>query len=76
MENMENMIFKKAWELLGEDSCFLCGKSLEDHIIETGGKFSMYCRTEYLHLMEAWNWKTVCRDCLPVIGKVENQVLD
>jgi hypothetical protein len=73
---MENMIFKKAWQLFGKDNCFLCNKSLESHIIETGGRFSMYCRTKYHHLMESWNWKTVCRDCLPVIEKIENQVLD
>jgi hypothetical protein len=73
---MENMIFKKAWEKLGENNCFLCGKSLEDHIIETGGRFDVHCRTEHLHLMESWNWKTVCRECLPVIEKIENQVLD
>ena len=73
---MENAIFKKAWELLGEDSCFLCGKSLTQHIQETGKRFDMYCRTEYRHLMESWNWKTVCRDCLPVIEEVDNQVLE
>ena len=70
------MIFKKAWELLGEDNCFLCGKSLESHIIETGKRFEMYSRTKYHFLMEAWNWKTVCRDCLPILEKIENQVLD
>jgi hypothetical protein len=73
---MKNMLFKKAWELLGEDNCFLCGKSLGKHLQDTGIRFEMYCRTEYLHLMEAWNWKTVCRDCHPVIDKIENQVLD
>jgi hypothetical protein len=73
---MENAIFKKAWELLGEDRCFLCGKSLAEHIQETGKRFDMYCRSEYHHLMESWNWKTVCRDCLPVIEEVENQVLE
>jgi hypothetical protein len=73
---MENAIFKKAWELLGEESCFLCGKSLAVHIQETGKRFDMYCRTEYHHLMVSWNWKTVCRGCLPVIEEVENQVLE
>ena len=73
---MENMLSKKAWKKLGEGNCFLCGKSLESHIIETGKRFDMYCRTEFHHLMEAWNWKTVCSDCLPVIEKIENQVLD
>ena len=73
---MENMIFKKAWEKLGEDNCFLCGKSLGEHIIETGGRFDMFCRTKYLHLMEEWNYKTVCIECHPVIEKIENQVLD
>jgi hypothetical protein len=70
------MLSKKAWDLFGEGNCFLCGKSLEVHIQDTGKRFDMYCRTEYLHLMEVWNWKTVCRDCLPVIEKIENQVLD
>jgi hypothetical protein len=70
------MLSKKAWELLGENNCFLCGKSLEEHVQDTGGRFEMHCRTKYLHLMESWNWKTVCRDCLPVIEKIENQVLD
>jgi hypothetical protein len=73
---MENAIFKKAWERLGADSCFLCGKSLAEHIQETGKRFDMYCRTEFRHLMESWNWKTICRDCLPVIEEVENQVLE
>ena len=44
--------------------------------IHTGKRFDMYCRTEYQHLMESWNWKTVCIDCLPDIEKIENQVLD
>jgi hypothetical protein len=70
------MLSKMAWEKLGEDNCFLCGKSLESHIIETGKRFDMFCRTKYLHLMEAWNWKTVCKCCLPVIEKIENQNLD
>ena len=73
---MENAISKKAWELFGEDNCCICGKSLESHVIETGGRFDMYCRTEHLFLMESWNWKTVCIDCLPVIEKIESQVLD
>jgi hypothetical protein len=70
------MISKKAWELFGEDNCFLCGKSLESHIIETGKRFDMFCRNKYHFLMEAWNWKTVCIDCHPVIEKIEHQVLD
>ena len=73
---MKNMIFKKAWELFGEDNCFLCGKSLEEHIQDTGRRFDMHFRTDYHHLMEAWNWKTLCRDCLPILEKIENQVLD
>ena len=73
---MENMLSKKAWEKLGKDTCFLCGKSLEEHIQDTGKRFSMYCRTGYHFLMEAWNWKTLCRDCLSVIEKIENQILD
>jgi len=73
---MENMIFKKAWELLGENNCFLCGKSLEEHIQDTGKRFDMHCRTEHNFLMEKWNWKTVCRDCLPIFDEIENQVLD
>ena len=73
---MENMIFKKAWELFGERNCFLCGKSLEEHVQDTGKRFDMYSRTEYQHLMESWNWKTVCIDCLPAIEKIESQVLD
>lgn len=73
---MENIIVKKAWELVGEHNCFLCDKSLEEHIQETGKRFDMYCRTENLHRIESWNWKTVCIDCLPVIEKIENQVLD
>ena len=73
---MKNMLFKKAWEKLGKDTCFLCGKNFETHLKETGKRFDMHCRTKYHHLMEAWNWKTVCRDCLPVIEKIENQVLD
>jgi hypothetical protein len=72
---MENLILKKAWEKLGKDNCFLCGKSFVEHIQATGKRFDMYCRTEYHYLMESWNWKTVCRDCLPVIEKIENQVL-
>jgi hypothetical protein len=39
-------------------------------------EFAMYCRSGYFHLMEAWNWKTVCRECLPVLEKIENQVID
>ena len=73
---MKNIISKKAWELLGEDNCFLCNKSLGKHLQQTGKRFDMYCRTEYHYLMEAWNWKTLCRDCLPDIEKIENQVLD
>jgi hypothetical protein len=73
---MKNAISKKSWELFGEENCFLCGKSLDEHIQETGKRFDMYCRTEYHYLMESWNWKTVCRDCLPVIEKIEHQVLD
>ena len=73
---MGNAIYKMAWELFGEDNCFLCGKSLEEHIQDTGKRFDMHCRTEYLHLMEAWNWKTICRDCLPIFDKIEKQVLD
>jgi hypothetical protein len=72
----ENEIFKKAWELLGEDNCFLCDKSLEQHIQETGNRFEMHCRTEYLYLMEAWNWKTLCRDCVSILKEIESQVLD
>ena len=70
------MLSKKAWDLFGENNCFLCGKSLEEHLMEKGKRFEMYCRTEYHFLMENWNWKTLCRDCLPVIEKIENQVLD
>ena len=73
---IENMLSQKAWEKLGEGNCFLCDKSLEEHIQDTGKRFDMYCRTKHLHLMESWNWKTVCRDCLPDIEKIENQVLD
>jgi hypothetical protein len=73
---VQKEISGKAWEKLGENTCFLCGKSLGEHIQETGQKFEMHCRTEYHHLMEAWNWKTVCKSCLPVIRKIENQVLD
>ena len=72
----ENGLFKKAWELFGEDNCFLCGKSLGEHIQETGKRFEMHCRTEYLHLMEAWNWKALFRDCVPIFKEIENQVLD
>ena len=72
---MESTIFKKAWELFGEDTCFLCSKSLEEYIQDKGKRFDMYCRTEYHHLMEAWNWKTVCKECLPILEKIENQVL-
>jgi hypothetical protein len=70
------MLSKKAWEKLGEDTCFLCGKSLQEHIQDKGKRFDMYCRTEYQHLMESWNWKTVCIDCRPVFEKIERQVLD
>jgi hypothetical protein len=70
------MLSKKAWDLFGENNCFLCGKSIQSHIIETGKRFEMYCRTEHHFLMEKWNWKTVCQDCLPDIEKIENQVLD
>ena len=70
------MLFKRAWEKLGEDNCFLCGKSLEEHIQDTGKRFDMFCRTKHHFLMESWNWKTVCSECLPVIEKIENQVLD
>ena len=73
---VQNEISEKAWEKLGENICFLCGKSLGENIQDTGKRFIMYCRTGYHFLMEAWNWKTVCRDCLPVIEKIENQVLD
>ena len=69
---MEEIILNIAWNLLGQDNCFLCGKSLEEHIEETGKSFDMHCRTGYLHRMEAWNWKTVCSDCLPVLEKIEN----
>ena len=72
---MKKIIFKKAWELFGENNCFLCGKSLEKHIRVTGKRFEMYCRTEDHHLMEAWNWKTLCRGCLPILEKIENRVL-
>jgi hypothetical protein len=70
------MLSKKAWTLFGRGSCFLCGKTLAVHLEETGRRFAMYCRTRHPHLMEAWNWKTVCIDCLPGIEKIENQVLD
>lgn len=73
---MRNMIFKKARKLFGENSCFLCGKTLEEHIQDTGKGFVMYCRTENHNLMEAWNWKTLCKKCLPIVEKIENQVLD
>jgi hypothetical protein len=73
---MKNLLSKKAWELFGEENCFLCGKFLDEHIQDTGKRFEMYCRTEYFHLMESWNWKTVCIGCLPVLEKIENQVLD
>ena len=53
------MLSKKAWELFGENNRFLCGKSLEEHIQDTRKRFDMHCRTKYLHLMEAWNWKTL-----------------
>ena len=74
--NNENGIYKKAWELFGEDNCFLCGKSLGENIQETGKRFEMHCRTEHLHLMEAWNWKTLCDDCVPLFKDAEEQVLD
>ena len=70
------MLSKKACELFGENNCFLCEKSLEGHIQDIGKRFNMYCRTEYLHLMQAWNWKTVCSACLHVLEEIENQVLD
>ena len=73
---MENAILKKAWELFGKENCFLCGKFLAEHIKDTGKRFDMYCRTEHRHLMEPWNWKTVCIDCRPVIEKIEHQTLD
>ena len=73
---MENANFKKAWELLGEDRCFLCGKSLAEHIQETGKRFDMYCSSEYRHFMESWNWEIGCRNCLPGIKEIENQVLE
>ena len=73
---MKKMISKKTWELFGKENCFLCGKSLVENIQDTGKRFDMYCRTEYHHLMESWNWKTVCIDCHPVIEKIESQVLD
>ena len=73
---MENIIFKKTWKLFGTNIRFLCGKSLEEHIQETGKKFDIHCRTEYLHLMEAWNRKTLCRDYLPIFEKIENQILN
>ena len=70
------MLSKKAWELFGKSNCFLCGKSLGEHIQKTGKRFEMHCRTEFHHLMEAWNYKTVCIKCHPVIEKIEHQVLD
>ena len=73
---MKDMLSKKAWQLFGEDKCFLCAKSLEEHIQDTGKRFDMYCRTEHRHRMEAWNWKTVCIECLPTLRKIENQELD
>jgi len=72
---MSNLTSNKAWKLLGESNCFLCGKSLEEHIQDTGKRFEMYCRTEDHYLMESWNWKTLCRICLPILEKRENQVL-
>lgn len=73
---MKNFVSQKAWELFGQENCFLCGKSLEEHIEETGKRFDMYCRTENHFLMEAWNWKTVCRKCLSALEKIENQAID
>ena len=70
------MISKKAWDLFGKENCFLCSKSLVEHIQDTGKRFDMYCRTENRHLMEPWNWKTVCIGCLPVLEEIENQKLD
>ena len=74
--NIKNGIYKKAWELFGENNCFLCSKSLGEHLQETGKRFEMHCRTEYLYLMEAWNWKTLCQDCVSSFKKIEEQVLD
>ena len=48
---MENAISKKAWKLFGEGNCFLCGKSLAEHMQDTGKRFDMYCRTDNLHRM-------------------------
>jgi len=73
---IENMIFKKVWKLFRANSCFLCDNSLDEHIKETGKRFDMHCRAEYLYLMEAWNWKTLCKDCLSVFEKIENQILN
>ena len=73
---MKSLLSKKAWELFGKENCFLCGKSLAEHIQDTGNRFNMYCRTEHCHLMEPWNWKTVCITCLPTIAGIENQELD
>ena len=70
------MSSKKAWQMFGEDSCFLCRKTLAEHIQETGKRFDMYCRSGLPFLMEAWNWKTVCIGCLPEIEKIEDQSLD
>ena len=43
---MKNFISQKAWNLFGQDNCFLYGKTLEEHIEKTSKRFDMYCRTE------------------------------
>ena len=49
---MKNVLSKKAWELFGKENCFLCGKSLEEHIQDTGKRFDMYFRKEHRYLMK------------------------
>ena len=39
---MKNFISQKAWDLFGQDNCFLCGKTLEEHIEETGKGYEIY----------------------------------
>jgi hypothetical protein len=39
------MLSKKAWELFGENNCFLCGKSIEEHIEDTGKRFGAPVKT-------------------------------
>lgn len=53
MNNNDNFLSKKAWDLFGQDQCFLCGKCLAEHLEGTGKKFDMYCRTGYFYPMEA-----------------------